>query len=93
VPNGDSVVKLRMFGIAFAAMMIASIGGATAAGAQSSPAREPVAADSGPKTLLEGILGSTEKDKGKEGSEGERRGRLHAADGEVPDYSATDRRH
>src|SRR5262249_52897368 len=58
-----------MFGIAFAAMMIASIGGATAAGAQSSPAREPVAADSGPKTLLEGILGSSEKDKGKEGEE------------------------
>src|SRR6516162_2656549 len=62
-----------MFGIVFAAMMIASIGGATAAGAQSAPAREPLAAESAPKTLLEGILGSTEKDKGKEGSDGEER--------------------
>src|SRR6516164_8294375 len=52
-------------------MMIASIGGATAARAQSSPAREPVAADSGPKTLLEGILGSSEKDKVKERSDEE----------------------
>src|SRR5215831_3133984 len=59
-----------MFEIVFAAM-IASIGGTGAVQAQSSPAREPVAADSGPKTLLEGILGSTEKDKGKEGSDGE----------------------
>src|SRR5262245_10304390 len=59
-----------MFEIVFAAM-IASIGGTGAVQAQSSPAREPVAADSGPKTLLEGILGTTEKDKGKEGSEGE----------------------
>jgi Putative MetA-pathway of phenol degradation len=63
-------VKLRIFEIVFAAM-IASIGGTAAVQAQSSPAREPVAADSGPKTLLEGILGSTEKDKGKEGSDGE----------------------
>jgi hypothetical protein len=63
-------VKLRIFEIVFAAM-IASIGGTAVAQAQSSPAHEPVAADSGPKTLLEGILGSTEKDKGKEQSDGE----------------------
>ena len=62
MPDGENVVKLRMFGIVFAAMMIASIGGATAAGAQSAPAREPLAAESAPKTLREGILGSTEKD-------------------------------
>lgn len=64
-------MKLHMFGIVFAAMMMASVGGAGAAQAQSSPAREPVAADSGPKTLLEGILGSTEKDKEKEQSDGD----------------------
>jgi len=63
-------VELRRLGILFAAM-IASIGWAAAAQAQSSPAHEPVTADSGPKTLLEGILGSTEKDKGKERSDGE----------------------
>jgi len=63
-------VELRRLGILFAAM-IASIGWAAAAQAQSSPAREPVTADSGPKPLLEGILGSTEKDKSRERSDGE----------------------
>src|SRR5262249_13087834 len=58
-----NVVNLR---IAFAAV-IASIGWASAAHAQSTPARETVT-ESGPKTLLEGILGPTEKDKAKERS-------------------------
>ena len=57
--------------IAFAAV-IASIGWASAAHAQSTPARETVA-ESGPKTLLEGILGSTEGDKAKERSGEEER--------------------
>src|ERR1700745_220228 len=67
--------------------MIASIGGTAAVQAQSSPAREPVAADSGPKTLLAGILGSTEKDKGKDRSDAEEH--LGAARPPFPEATTT----
>jgi Putative MetA-pathway of phenol degradation len=60
-------VKQRIIGIVFAAAT-ASIAWAGAAPAQSVPAGEPIAKDRGPKTLLEGILGSSENDKVKERS-------------------------
>jgi outer membrane putative beta-barrel porin/alpha-amylase len=41
---------------------------AGAAGAQNSPSSESIAKELGPKTLLEGILGSSESDKAKERS-------------------------
>jgi hypothetical protein len=53
--------------IAFAAV-IAAIGWASTAQAQTPPAGPAVPSESGPKTLLEDILGSTEKEKGKAGS-------------------------
>jgi Putative MetA-pathway of phenol degradation len=67
---GDKVVKQRIAGIVFAAM-IASTAWADAARAQGFPARESVTNDRGPKTLLEGMLGSSENDKVKEQSGGE----------------------
>jgi hypothetical protein len=63
-------VKQRIIGIVFAAAA-ASIAWAGAAPAQSVPAAEPLAKDRGPKTLLEGVLGSSDNDRVKERSDEE----------------------
>jgi len=62
--RGKSVNR-RIIGIAFGAA-IASMAWAGTAPGESLPTGETVAKDRGPKTLLEGILGSSENDKVKE---------------------------
>jgi Putative MetA-pathway of phenol degradation len=60
-------VKGRQIGILFTAAIALAVW-AGAAGAQNSPSSESIAKELGPKTLLEGILGSSESDKAKERS-------------------------
>jgi hypothetical protein len=64
--RGKSVNR-RIIGIAFGAAIASTAWAGTAPG-ESLPAGESVAKDRGPKTLLEGILGSSENDKVKERS-------------------------
>jgi hypothetical protein len=78
--------KVVILRIAFAAV-IASIAWASAARAQTPPARLALPEERGPKTLLEGILGSMENDKGKERSGEEER--LDADRPHFPEASTT----
>jgi outer membrane putative beta-barrel porin/alpha-amylase len=66
----NKTVQQRLIGIVLTAA-IASMAWAGAAPAQSFPAGESVAKDRGPKTLLEGILGSSDNDRVKERSDEE----------------------